>query len=154
MLFSSIAIVIAVVLAIAASRVYRQRVGARTPTIPTLKDNVAIPPRLTPLAERTRSRYAGELAELMRRFGEAPVETLREAERLVGRILRDRGYPYLDPNMRPQAVAEHFPTIAEEYRTARTVMERFDSGGNVAAEEMREALGNYRVIASGLLESE
>lgn len=82
------------------------------------------------------------------------METLREAERLVGRILRDRGYPYLDPNVRPEAVARHFPTIAEEYRTARTVMQRFDSGGNVPPEELREALGNYRVIASGLLESE
>ena len=154
MLFSSIAIVIAIVLAIAASRVFRQRVGSRMQTIPTLRDNAALPPRPTPLAERTRSRYAGELSELVRRFSEAPVETLREAERLVGRILRDRGYPYLDPNARPEAVAKHFPTIAEEYRTARTVMQRFDSGGSVPPEELREALGNYRVIASGLLDSE
>lgn len=154
MLFLSIAVVIAVGLAIAASRVFRQRVGSHMLTIPTLRDNAALPQRPTPLAQRTRSRYETELDELTHRFSEAPVETLREAERLVGRIMRDRGYPYLDPNQRPGAVEEHFPTIAEEYRIARMVMQRFDSGKNVAAEEMREALGSYRAIASGLLEPE
>ena len=154
MLLLSIAVVIVVGLALAASRVFRQRVSSRAQTIPTLKDNAALPPRPTPLADRTRSRYQIELAELTQRFSEAPVETLREAERLVGRILRDRGYPYLDPNLRPEAVAEHFPTIAEEYRTARTVMQRFDSGKSVGSDEMCEALGNYRTIASGLLEPE
>lgn len=111
-----------------------------------------LPDHLTPLTERARKRYANEIAALNERFSYAPVETLREAERLVGRIMRDRGYPYLDPNMRPQAVAEHFPTIAEEYRTARSVMERFDSGTSVAVDEMRDALGNYHAITSGLLE--
>ncbi|MGH7662145.1 MAG: hypothetical protein ACRENA_14665 [Vulcanimicrobiaceae bacterium] len=154
MLFLSIAVVLAAVLAIGATRVFRQRVRSRAQTIPTLKENAALPQRPMPLAERTRSRYGNELEALARRFPEAPVETLREAERLVGRILRDRGYPYLDPNLRPEAVAEHFPTIAGEYRTARTVMQRFDSGKSVPTEEMREALDNYHAIASGLLEPE
>lgn len=143
-----------VALALCAILAARKRVPVRSRTVvPTLKGQLDVPERVTPLTERARRRYANEIAALSERFSHAPVETLREAERLVGRILRDRGYPYLDPNLRPQAVAEHFPTIAEEYRAARCVMQRFDTGTNVPVDEMREALGNYRIITSGLLDS-
>lgn len=145
---AALVVVLALLTTIAARR--RMRTPARV--VPTLRGEMMLPDHLTPLTERARKRYANEIAALNERFSYAPVETLREAERLVGRIMRDRGYPYLDPNMRPQAVAEHFPTIAEEYRTARSVMERFDSGTSVAVDEMRDALGNYHAITSGLLE--
>jgi len=153
MLFTSIAVVVAVLLTLLAGRLFRRRTPSLALTTPTLKGNALIPQQPMTLAERTRRRYETELAALTARFSEAPVETLREAERLVGRILRDRGYPYLDPNLRPEAVAEHFPTIAEEYRTARTIVQRFDAGSTVPVDEMRDALSNYRAIASGLLES-
>lgn len=132
----------------------RKRIRVPALIVPTLKGHIEVPDRLTPLTDRARTRYAHEAAALGDRFSHAPVETLREAERLVGRILRDRGYPYLDPNVRPAAVARHFPTIAEEYRAARHVMQRFDSGNSVPVDEMREALGNYRAITTGLLDSE
>jgi len=142
-----------VMLALLTTLAARRRPRAPARLVPTLRGEVPLPERLTPLTERARKRYANEAAALGERFSHAPVETLREAERLVGRIMRDRGYPYLDPNLRPQAVAEHFPTIAEEYREARSVMQRFDSGSSVAVDEMRNALGSYRSVTSGLLDS-
>lgn len=144
---------IVVVFALLTTLAARRRTRTMTRVVPTLRGETPLPDRLTPLTDRARRRYANEIAALGDRFSHAPVETLREAERLVGRIMRDRGYPYLDPNLRPQAVAEHFPTIAEEYRAARGVMQRFDSGSSVAVDEMRNALGNYRAITSGLLDS-
>lgn len=144
---------IVVILALLTTLAARRRPRAPARIVPTLSGEIPLPDRLTPLTDRARRRYVNEIAALSERFTHAPVETLREAERLVGRIMRDRGYPYLDPNLRPQAVAGHFPAIAEEYRAARNVMQRFDSGNSVPVDEMRDALGNYHAITTGLLES-
>jgi hypothetical protein len=152
MAFSWIAVLV-VVFALLTTIAARRRNRAPIRVVPTLTGAVVLPERLTPITDRARHRYSREIASLSEQFPAAPVETLREAERLVGRILRDRGFPYLDPAVRPQAVAELFPTIADEYRAARSVMQRFDSGGSVAVDEMRDALGSYRAIASGLLDS-
>jgi len=153
MIVSSIAALVIVLLAFATALAARRRARARARTVPTLKGQLHLPDRPTPLSDRARQRYANELAALADRFNVSPVETLREMERLVGRILRDRGYPYLDPNARPEAVEGHFPTVAEEYRAARNVMQRFESGNTVPADAMRETLGNYRTVTGGLLDS-
>ncbi|MBV8602456.1 MAG: hypothetical protein JO359_12910 [Candidatus Eremiobacteraeota bacterium] len=111
-------------------------------------------PHPVPLPPGVRQRHHNEWSALAARFGQTPIETLREAERLVMSIMRDRGYPYLDPPARPQALAKDHGSLAETYRDARAVMERLDDGSRVGLEEMRAALVNYRTIVEGLLEGD
>jgi hypothetical protein len=77
---------------------------------------------------------------------------VRDADRLVGSVMRDRGYPVDDFETQSDMVAADHPTIAQNYRAAHEIRVRTDQGGNAAGtEDLRQAFVHYRLLFAELL---
>ena len=149
-------VVLAVAAACAVAIVIATRRRRRKPggiPVPTLRDRLRESQVLMPVTPGARQRYAEEWTVLQARFVQVPVEALRDAERLVGSIMRDRGYPYLDPQFRPDAVDAAHSAVADDYRNARRIVKRLDDGSRVSLEELRQAIVHYRAVVQALLET-
>src|SRR5438105_4786659 len=48
---------------------------------------------IVPLAEPARQQYLASWQQVQTRFVDAPSESVRDADVLVGRVMNDRGYP-------------------------------------------------------------
>ncbi|MEV7420965.1 hypothetical protein [Streptomyces sp. NPDC089919] len=105
---------------------------------------------LKELPVEARHRYAEEWSGVQEQFVDRPAETVGEADALVARLMRDRGYPTggYEQQVRDLSV-EHGRTL-EHYRIAHAVNER-SRGGNATTEELRGAMVHYRALFDDLL---
>lgn len=103
------------------------------------------------LGAAARERYVDEWHETERRFVSDPADAVRSAERLVARLLEDRGYPAdAESTDSPLHVAIDHPYAFERYREARTAA---GSNGSEETERLRRALLGYRAAFEDLLGS-
>jgi len=105
-----------------------------------------------------RDRYASDWMEVQAAFVDAPDGAVRDADRLVGSVMRDRGYPVDDFDAKIDMVRADHPKIAENYRAAHAIKERTGSDGTGAdgndgtgTEDLRQAFVHYRVLFAELL---
>ncbi|MFO7572764.1 MAG: hypothetical protein R6W48_09235 [Gaiellaceae bacterium] len=102
---------------------------------------------LTPVA---RERYLDEWHEAERRFVSDPADAVRSAERIVLRLLEDRGYPSEDDaaDTAPHVALDH-PYAYERYRHARSAV--LESNGSDETERLRRAILDYRAAFEDLV---
>jgi hypothetical protein len=81
-------------------------------------------------------------------FVDSPALAVRDADQLVGEVMRERGYPVDDFDTKVDMVAADHPEIAEHYRAAHTVGSRVDQHGT---EDQRQAFVHYRALFAELL---
>jgi uncharacterized protein YneF (UPF0154 family) len=119
--------------------------------------------RLTEVAERRddlevrelqpaeRHAYAQQWTTVQASFVDHPAAAARDADRLVGSVMRDRGYPVDDFETKAEMVSVDHPDVVEHYRAAHAVGSR-----SVAAntEELRQAFVHYRALFETLLGDE
>jgi len=87
------------------------------------------------------------------RFVSDPRESARAAERIVERVLEERGYPVDDDAERRAAVvAVDHSDIADRYRHGRTMLSSVD--GAEATENLRKAILDFRSVLEELLASD
>ncbi|MGW7349609.1 hypothetical protein [Streptomyces sp. NPDC054854] len=100
-------------------------------------------------AER-RQQYAQEWSGVQEHFVDRPEGSLSEADDLVSRLMRERGYPTegYGGAVRDLSV-EHGRTL-EHYRAAHGVKER-SGNGQATTEELRGAMVHYRALFEELL---
>ena len=146
---AALAAIAAIAIAVANARRRRGPTGGGAPAV---RERSRERPVLTVLAPGIRRRHIQEWAAIETRFTQVPVESLRDAERLVGSIMRDRGYPYVDAHLRSEALSPLHAASAEAYRDARRICRRLDDGSRVSTDEMRQALVDYRSVVQDLLE--
>jgi hypothetical protein len=104
------------------------------------------------LSPTQRDRYASDWMEVQAAFVDAPDAAVRDADRLVGSVMRDRGYPVDDFDTQSDMVAADHPTIAQNYRAAHAIRMRTDQGSNAAGtEDLRQAFVHYRLLFAELL---
>jgi hypothetical protein len=104
------------------------------------------------LSPERRDRYASDWMEVQAAFVDAPDAAVRDADRLVGSVMRDRGYPVDDFDTRHDMVAADHPTIAANYRSAHAIRMRTDEGGAALdTEDLRQAFVHYRLLFAELL---
>ena len=104
------------------------------------------------LSPEQRDRYASDWMEVQAAFVDAPDAAVRDADRLVGSVMRDRGYPVDDFDTQSDMVAADHPTIAQNYRAAHAIRMRTDEGPDGAGtEDMRQAFVHYRLLFAELL---
>ena len=104
------------------------------------------------LSPEQRDRYASDWMEVQAAFVDAPDAALRDADRLVGSVMRDRGYPVDDFDTQSDMVAADHPTIAQNYRAAHAIRMRTDEGRDGAGtEDLRQAFVHYRLLFAELL---
>ena len=105
------------------------------------------------LPPAARERYLDEWRQAEARFVSDPRESARTAERIVERVLEERGYPVdEDAERRAAVVAVDHADIAERYRHGRAVVSSVD--GAEGTENLRKALLDFRSVLEELLESD
>lgn len=97
-----------------------------------------------------RAGYADEWAAVQRRFVDDPSMAVNEADQLVNRVMTARGYPMGDFDQRAEDVSVSYPTVAQNYRSARDIFVRH-TGGRASTEDLRQAMVYYRSLFDELL---
>jgi hypothetical protein len=95
-----------------------------------------------------RERYSRQWSNVQAAFVDDPVGATRDADVLVGDVMRDRGYPLDDVADRADLVAADHAELAGHYRAAHAVGQRAD---DAATEELRQAFVHYRALFVELL---
>lgn len=108
---------------------------------------------IRPLPPAARERFLDEWRQVEARFVSDPRESARGAERIVERVLEERGYKVEDdPERRAAVVAVDHADIADRYRHGRAMLSSVD--GAEGTESLRKAVLDFRSVLEELLESE
>lgn len=103
------------------------------------------------LSSAARERYRDEWRQAESRFVSDPRDAVRAAERVVARILDERGYP-VDVDREEQAahVAADYPDVVERYRHGHAMLEQVD--GAQGTENLRRAMLDFRAVFEEVVE--
>ena len=96
-----------------------------------------------------RDQHAQQWAGVQTAFVNDPAAATRDADRLVGSVMRDRGYPVDDFETKADMLAAEDPQVTEHYRAAHAVGVR---SAEASTEELRQAFVHYRALFEVLLE--
>src|SRR5262245_61664755 len=107
---------------------------------------------IRPLDAEARDRYAEEWRRVQAEFVDSPGAAVAEADVLVMRVMRDRGYPTEDFDRRTADVSVEHPQVVENYREAHRLSE-LSARGEATTEDLRQALRNYRALFEDLLDT-
>ncbi|WP_405689723.1 hypothetical protein [Streptomyces sp. NBC_00057] len=102
---------------------------------------------LTPTA---RQQYAQQWNGVQEHFVDSPDEAVGEADQLVTRLMRERGYPTEGYEQQVKDLSVEHGRTLEHYRAAHEVNTR-TSGRRTTTEELRGAMVHYRALFDDLL---
>jgi hypothetical protein len=103
------------------------------------------------LPSTTRDRYLDEWRQAESRFVSDPGDAVRAADRIVLRVIEERGYPIDgDLDTRSAHVAADYPEAVTRYRHAHEMVSEADQ----STESLRKAMVDLRVVFEELLERE
>lgn len=100
------------------------------------------------LTNEERERYNRDWSDVQAAFVDSPAAATRDADRLVGAVMRDRGYPVDDFDTQAHMIAADHPGVVEHYRAAHRIGSRSDEA---STEELRQAFVHYRELFGQLL---
>ena len=106
---------------------------------------------LRPLSQDARERYLQQWQATQGRFVDDPTGAVSEADALVQRVMRDRGYPVDDFEQRAADISVAHPELVEKYRTANGIA-RASERGEASTEDLRHSVRHYRALFVELLE--
>ena len=107
---------------------------------------------IVPLPQESRDRYLGSWQDVQSRFVDEPSESVAEADRLVTRVMRERGYPMDEFEQRVADVSVDHPQVVQNYRAAHEISVA-DGEGTATTEDLRQAFVHYRALFGELLET-
>ena len=84
------------------------------------------------------------------RFVDDPAGAVDDADRLVGEIMRARGYAMDDPSERLSDVCAAYPDRASDYRQANDILVSH-RGGQASTEDLRKAFVHFRSLFDEML---
>jgi cytoskeletal protein RodZ len=105
------------------------------------------------LEPAARARYLEAWRATQGRFVDDPAAATREADVLVARVMRDRGYPVDDFDQQAADVSVDHPQVAENYRAAHAVFQANEQG-LASTDDLRQAFVHYRSLFAQLLDVE
>ena len=105
---------------------------------------------IRPLSESARERFLEDWRHAEARFVDDPKDATRSAERVVERVLADRGY-LTDADTEAQAahVAVDHPEVVERYRHGHAKLESVNGGQDT--ENLRKAMIDFRSVFEELV---
>jgi hypothetical protein len=107
---------------------------------------------IRPLTNEDRQRFQQAWMQAQEMFVDDPRRSVAEGDRLIGEVMRARGYPVGDFDQRSADVSVDHPMVVENYRIAHEIALR-DRRGEASTEDLRKALVHYRALFEELLES-
>lgn len=105
---------------------------------------------LRPLSPETRRGFQHEWEDTQARFVDDPKGAVARADKLVQRVMRERGYPVEDFDRRAADISVEHPDLVEKYRTADGVA-RASERGEASTEDLRHSVRHYRALFIELL---
>ena len=108
---------------------------------------------ITSLTPEARREHAAIWQRVQAEFIDDPQDAVGRAERLVTRVMRERGYPIDDFDQRAAEISVDHPDIVENYRSAHAIYQS-QHNGDISTEEARQAFVHYRALFDRLLGSE
>ena len=105
---------------------------------------------LRPLSHDARERFLQQWQVTQGRFVDDPTGAVSEADDLVQRVMRDRGYPVDDFEQRAADISVEHPELVEKYRTANGIA-RASERGEASTEDLRHSVRHYRALFVDLL---
>ncbi|UUU44312.1 hypothetical protein [Streptomyces sp. NBC_00162] len=102
------------------------------------------------LPAEERHRYTDAWTTVQQRFVDRPEGAVAQADELVTRLMRDRGYPTEGYEMQLRELSVEHGRTLEHYRAAHEVNVR-SSGGQATTEELRGAMVHYRALFDELV---
>jgi hypothetical protein len=105
---------------------------------------------IRPLSPAEGERYSTSWGKIQGQFVDDPSEAVREADRLLSDLMRDRGYPMADFGQRSADVSVDMPHLVDEYRAAHGISMANDHG-KASTEDLRQAFVHYRSLFDELL---
>jgi hypothetical protein len=102
------------------------------------------------LAPAARERHLESWKALQARFVDDPGSSVREADRLVQDVMRERGYPVDDFEQRAADISVDHPHVVEHYRAAHHVWVS-NERGQATTEDLRQSVVHYRALFDELL---
>ena len=97
-----------------------------------------------------RARYLEAWRVAQGRFVDDPATAIREADTLVTKVLRERGYPVEDFEQQADDISVDHPDVVENYRAAQ-VLALANDQGLASTEDLRQAFVHYRSLFAELL---
>jgi hypothetical protein len=98
------------------------------------------------LSPQERTTYTHRWRDVQGDFVDSPSTAVRDADALIGEVMRERGYPVDDFDTRADMVATDHPEVVEHYRAAHAA-----GDGNPTTEEQRRAFVHYRSLFDELV---
>lgn len=105
------------------------------------------------LSPEARQQHVATWQQVQAEFVDAPAEAVGKAERLVTRVMRERGYPIDDFDRRAADISVDHPDIVDNYRNAHSIYQA-QQGGHIETEAARQAFVHYRALFDRLLGSD
>jgi hypothetical protein len=97
-------------------------------------------------------RYRDEWQRTQADFVDDPSAAITEADLLIQRAMRDRGYPVEDFDQRAADLSVDHPDVVENYRSAHSIAVS-SSHGKATTEDLRRAMKRYRSLFVELVET-
>jgi hypothetical protein len=105
---------------------------------------------LRPLSPEARRGFQQEWEETQHDFVDDPKGAVARADKLVQRVMRERGYPVDDFDRRAADISVEHPDLVEKYRTADGIA-RASERGEASTEDLRHSVRHYRALFNELL---
>jgi hypothetical protein len=102
------------------------------------------------LSPAARDRHLESWRILQARFVDDPGSSVREADRLVQDVMRERGYPIHNFEQRAADVSVDHPQVVEHYRAAHRIWAA-NERGEATTEDLRQSVVHYRALFDELL---
>jgi hypothetical protein len=105
---------------------------------------------IRPLSDSARDHYRQQWSLIQERFVDQPGEAIGEADRLLIRLMADRGYPTDGYEQQLSDLSVEHARTLEHYRTARETLHGHEQT-TADTEDLRKALVHYRTVFDDLL---
>ena len=108
---------------------------------------------LRPLGPGARQGFVDAWQATQAAFVDDPAVAVDDADRLIQRAMRERGYPVDDFEDRAALISVDHPLVVERYRRAHAVADA-SSTGTASTESLRQAIQDYRALFMEIVEDE
>jgi len=95
-------------------------------------------------------RFTTSWKNVQARFVDDPRAAVLEADRLIGDVMRARGYPVEDPARRLEDLSVDHAHVIEHYRAGRAIVIRHEQGA-ASTEDLRQAMVHFRALFEELV---
>jgi hypothetical protein len=105
---------------------------------------------ITPLSREDAERFGDSWRRVQAQFVDEPRSAVVEADRLIGEVMRSRGYPVDDPDRRLDDLSVDHAHVLNRYRAGCEIVGRHQRG-LASTEDLRQAMVHFRALFDELV---